>query len=246
MLDLVKGSDVMTEGSRTVCYIADTGALADRDLYDKLLKLVSSERREKAEQLSKDLDKQNCLSAELLLVRSLEDLGLSVPDLNYGYNRYGRPYLKNVPGFYFSISHSGSHVMLAAGDEPLGCDIEEIREARMNVAKRFFSSEEYDALMDTEDPEKRSLGFFSVWTMRESYIKALGRGLNKGLRSFDSIKEADGRYIVSEDKKATGWHTYLYQEIPGIVCSVTLKGKDKPCVEAVDIFKLIEGMKQRS
>ncbi len=230
----------MKEYPKTVCYAADTGALADKDLYEDLLSLVSSERKEKASKLSKETDRYNCLAAEILIRKAIEDLGLSVCGISYGYNRFGKPYLKNVPGFFFSISHSGSHLLLAAGHSPLGCDTEEIGDARMNVAKRFFSSKEYEAINDTGDPEERSRLFYAVWTMRESYIKALGQGLNKGLRSFELIKERDGSYLVAEDENLSGWHIYSYQEIPGIVCAVALNGDGgRPLIETVDIRKLI-------
>ena len=230
----------MTEYPKTVCYVADTGTLADRDLYEDLLSLVSSERKEKASKLSKETDRYNCLAAEILIRKAIEDLGLSVCGISYGYNRFGKPYLKNVPGFFFSISHSGSHLLLAAGHSPLGCDTEEIGDARMNVAKRFFSSTEYEAINDTDDPEERACQFYAVWTMRESYIKALGQGLNKGLRSFELIKDNDGSYLVTDDENPCDWHVYSYQEISGVACAVALSGKGgRPMIEAVDIGKLI-------
>jgi 4'-phosphopantetheinyl transferase len=53
----------------------------------------------------------------------------------------------------------------------------------MAVARRFFSSVEYDALCHL-DEGLRQRAFLRCWTRKESYVKALGQGLACSLKSF--------------------------------------------------------------
>ena len=53
----------------------------------------------------------------------------------------------------------------------------------MDIAKRYFHITEFNALLDC-DPSVRLSRFFDLWTLKESYIKAVGKGLHLPLDSF--------------------------------------------------------------
>ena len=57
----------------------------------------------------------------------------------------------------------------------VGFDVEEIRPAPLDVARRFAPSEQSD--ITSCRPEERDERFFSYWTLKESYMKARGLGL---------------------------------------------------------------------
>lgn len=88
----------------------------------------------------------------------------------------GKPYLPDYPDFHFSLSHSGAWVVCAAGEYPLGIDLEQVREVRRGVAERWFSPEECELLAALPDG-----GFFDLWTLKEAAVKASGEGLARGL-----------------------------------------------------------------
>jgi len=66
--------------------------------------------------------------------------------------------------------------------------------------QKIFSKEEASDLFAKEDNEKTEY-FFELWTLKESYIKADGRGLSLPLNSFFFRIENDNVIFVSESEK---------------------------------------------
>ena len=144
-----------------------------------------ADRREKLDRIK--VKRERCLSlgGTLLLQKALGERGIGAPALAYG--EQGKPFLKNRPDRHFNISHSGDHVICVFSDAPVGCDIERIRPGRERVAARCFSPEENAALAAlTGEAEKADL-FFRFWTLKESFLKAVGCGITASLSavSFD-------------------------------------------------------------
>lgn len=95
------------------------------------------------------------------------------------YAENGKPYLegRNVE---ISISHSGELWGCALSKEPVGLDIQLVREKGIrSVAKRFFHPEEYRYLQETGFTD-----FFAVWTAKESYVKFTGEGITDDFSAF--------------------------------------------------------------
>lgn len=89
----------------------------------------------------------------------------------------GKPYLEGYPGIHFNISHSGNVAACALGPRPLGVDVEVIRQVKGPVIRRVLTKKEQGYLGQV--PEGfRDREFFRFWTLKESYAKALGRGLS--------------------------------------------------------------------
>jgi 4'-phosphopantetheinyl transferase len=88
-----------------------------------------------------------------------------------------------VDDFHFNISHSGDWVVCAVDNLPVGIDVEKIHDVDLNLSARFFSEEEHKYLLSLEISKRRN-SFFELWTLKESYIKADGRGLSIPLNSF--------------------------------------------------------------
>ena len=56
----------------------------------------------------------------------------------------------------FNLSHSGDYVLCAYSDvakAQVGCDLEEVKELRLSVARRFFGEREYRHIAETKDPK---------------------------------------------------------------------------------------------
>ena len=95
----------------------------------------------------------------------------------------GKPYLVNEPGVHFSLSHSANWAVCAISDHPVGVDIERCEPGRRDIASRFFHKEEVRYL-NTLLPSARDDAFYKLWTLKESFVKSTGRGLDLPLRSF--------------------------------------------------------------
>ena len=85
----------------------------------------------------------------------------------------------------FNVSHSGDWVVLAfARGLPLGVDVECHRELEFSqLVNSFFSPHERE-MWSALPAADHTRAFFSAWTRKESYLKALGLGLSKPLDSF--------------------------------------------------------------
>lgn len=97
----------------------------------------------------------------------------------------------------FNVSHFGNWVVLAVEDVgSIGIDVERMSPIDLDIAKRYFSSYEYSDLMSIS-PEYRIEHFFRLWTLKEAYIKADGRGLSIPLDSFGFCVRANEIFFHS-------------------------------------------------
>jgi len=109
----------------------------------------------------------------------------------------GKPFYSDYPQWHFNISHSAEWVVMAFSEAEIGIDIEKIKKINYQLANRFFSAEENENLNKLEEPEKLHY-FFNLWTLKESYLKYLGRGLTKVLKSF-TIHDIGNQFYLKHD-----------------------------------------------
>ncbi len=104
---------------------------------------------------------------------------------------HGKPCL--APGsaavdWRFNVSHSGDFALFAfCRGREVGVDVEAVQPMQDAdaVARQFFSQGELQAYRALA-PRDRELGFFTFWTRKEAYLKALGGGLQSPLSEFDA------------------------------------------------------------
>lgn len=160
-------------------YVSDVSHINENEL-DIYLGRLSEYRRKKVNNLSKINDKKLSVGAGLMLDIALKPYGLNECDMTYRVNEHGKSEFANLPNVHFSISHSGDYAVCAISDNTLGCDIEKIGRVDMKIANRFFTKAECDRLNSLNfDEQKTELA--KIWTVKESYAKALGRGVNSVL-----------------------------------------------------------------
>ncbi len=157
------------------------------DNFNYLLSYVSNEKKERLNRyLSRSVAQQSLISD--VLVRSIihDKLDLNNSEIHFGQNEYGKPYLMSNSDFYFNVSHSGEWVVCAISDSVVGIDVEKIKPTDFNISKRFFSKDENDFLICKDGPQKLDT-FYDLWTLKESYIKAVGMGLHMSLSEFSIV-----------------------------------------------------------
>ncbi|MBM7624592.1 4'-phosphopantetheinyl transferase family protein [Sporohalobacter salinus] len=156
--------------------------------FNKILPLISLEKQNKAKKFLKKKDAYRTIIGEIL-IRSLiyNEFKIKNQNIIFKKNDYGKPFLKDYPEFHFNVSHSGEWVVCAVSDRKIGIDIEKIDFIDFKIAQNFFTKEEYNNLM-SKNKKDRLEYFYYLWTSKESYIKAVGKGLSISLDSF-IIKE---------------------------------------------------------
>ena len=140
---------------------------------------LSAYRAQKLESIKNERLRAQMLAAERLLVAALAACGLE-PPLDIITGKQGKPRLRNSP-LCFSLSHSGDFIACAVSDGEIGVDIQTPEEFREGLVRRFFTPNEQRQLRESERPDA---DFTALWCCKESYVKALGTGLNTPLDSF--------------------------------------------------------------
>jgi 4'-phosphopantetheinyl transferase len=170
-------------------YAADTAPLKEQAAYDRLMRLVPEQRRKITMSRKQTDDRAASLAAGLLLSLATERMGLPGADEYIKYNAYGKPYYDlaaydartavrppRIPQVYFNISHSRDRVMVVLSDMEVGCDVERVRPEAMRLASSAFHPDETAAFEMITDERERQRFFLRRWTIKESYVKAVGTG----------------------------------------------------------------------
>lgn len=164
----------------------------------KWYKHLSQERIEKVERIKKSIQKSQSIGAELLLNYAVKsEIDVKSP-IEWELDSNGKLYLKDNKGLYVNLSHSGDYAVCAVHKKPVGVDIQQCRKCDKNLAERFFTESETTAI------NCGRISFFEIWTKKESFVKAVGRGLTIPLNSFsvlEDIIEYDGKIYHFKEYK---------------------------------------------
>ena len=163
---------------------------------------VSEYRKKKIDRCVRRNDKAASLAAEMLFIDNLTDWNVNYSDIEIKDNEYGKPYIVGTGNLYFNISHSGCMVMLGIADEPIGVDIQELKEMTVDITNRFYHENEC-RLLSGMDNNMRDEAFFRIWTLKESFVKQNGQGLSYGMSKFDVTDYYESRSFIMQknDKK---------------------------------------------
>lgn len=148
-------------------------------------------------------------------------------DLIFKRNKYGKPYVYNLQEYHFNISHSGDYVVCVTHNRPVGIDIEFIKPVSLEIAKHYFSKEEYESIMRQPEDSRISY-FYDFWTMKESFIKAIGKGLHIPLNSFVFKVTEEKEFILKVNPYSGKFYFKQYHINSEHKLSVCSKAEDFP------------------
>lgn len=125
-------------------------------------------------------------------------LGILPRKLEIERRKKGKPYSLDDPNLYFNISNSGKFAVFAfSRDGEIGIDLEEIRSLPDldEMISRNFTSGEIKYIRSK--PEEMTQRFFRFWTVKESYLKAIGEGMRLAPRSLEFTIDNDKFRLLS-------------------------------------------------
>lgn len=115
--------------------------------------------------------------------------GIPPHEQTYAPNAFGKPRLVGSGEWRCNISYSGDHAVVAwCNGHDIGIDLERIRpiEDADELARLHYTLAERAALKASkQDGASYARDFLTVWVRKEACIKAIGRGLNLPLRTFE-------------------------------------------------------------
>ena len=176
------------------------------DEVQRLLLMVSAQRREQALRYKHTFGQFCCLKSWVMLRELLQQVGYDrIESDEFRYNPNGKPYIPGAP--YFSISHCKAGIAVAIDDQPIGIDIEAIRHPEPDLIERTMSPEEQAAIHDDRD-------FIRLWTRKEAVVKMQGTGIQsfEQIQKILEIGDCTLETIESEN--------YIYSIAYGKLCSI--------------------------
>ncbi|WP_156856524.1 4'-phosphopantetheinyl transferase superfamily protein [Oceanobacillus sp. AG] len=163
--------------------------------FENLYPILDIKTRKKISRLFNKNDKVRSLLGNVFLKYLLSrELNCKLSELEISYGKYGKPLLSKNSWLSFNISHSNEFIAIAISDRNIGIDIEKnIDLDYEELAMSFFTKQEYNYISTSPNVKE---SFFKIWTLKESYLKAIGTGLHTPLNSFYFSLQDDNEIIL--------------------------------------------------
>lgn len=122
--------------------------------------------------------------------RLLSTIQVQPQAIQFGIEQHGKPIVTGPSSIQrpFNVTHTDGLVMCCIGNEnhnSVGVDVERFsRRTNTDLADRNFSKPEIAFLNRCRSEESRKRTFLRIWTLKESFIKAIGTGLTMPLADF--------------------------------------------------------------
>ena len=176
-------------------YLVSAALLRDKALAGRVYACCPPARRARLEAVRDPEARLRSLAASAALMLALRDAGLQPEEAGLALTAAGKPYLPAQPGIHISLSHSGGLAVCAAGDRPLGVDIERPRTFRSSLLRRCFS-----------EAERAAAEPLRLWVLKESFVKWTGEGLSD---LPGSVLRFEGDAVSAPGTAAVFWDTVL-------------------------------------
>jgi 4'-phosphopantetheinyl transferase len=210
----------MISRNRVVAWWLDVESATHTDR-EHLLSLLSQDERSRAERFRFDQDRLSYVAAHALC-RSLLTYCLGEPPASWQFSvsHHGKPELMSPadgPRYRINLSHArGMAAAALTVEHNIGVDVEWLlRNISVdNLSKRILSERE-QSVLDSAPAEQRNELFMHFWTLKESYVKAIGMGISQSLNAFSFDLE---RLVIHFGDKLTDntdhWHFERYSPGP--------------------------------
>lgn len=144
---------------------------------------------------------------------------------------HGKPIVQTPPHACRSFNVAHTHGLVLCGIGPtrqwLGIDVEwNDRKTNPELAQRYFAPAEIKQLdLASSEAEHREL-FLRLWTLKESFIKAIGTGLFTPLDqfAFEDAGSSEPQLTVRDPELTRGrhWRFVSFQPRPGFIAAMAM------------------------
>src|SRR5690606_4458306 len=137
---------------------------------------------------------------------------------------------EGIEEFEYNLSHSGCWVAMIYGQHQVGIDVERHRKLDIDSLARICLTSSERAHLGGYNGEERERYFYQIWTCKESYIKAVGKGMSIPLDSFEVwVVERDRMCIKDQiDNRDANYVTQTYELENGYTLSACSASDDLP------------------
>jgi 4'-phosphopantetheinyl transferase len=160
--------------------------------------------------------------------------------LQFEQAEFGKLRLIGYP-IYFNLSHSANKLVIAvANRDHIGVDIEavKLRKNMFELARGVLSTTEFVAWASLEYADQL-MQFYALWTKKEAFVKAVGRGIALGLDRCEIDMPTGTRFraIPSQYGRAEDWKILAFKvasDFSGALVAPNLEwvvGEGRFCLE---------------
>jgi 4'-phosphopantetheinyl transferase len=218
----------------------------DAELMQEYLPLLNAEEHQRFEAFRVEPARKSFLVSRALLRTTLaQRLKCSPDELQFRRDHNDKPQLATPASHWqFNLSHAGDWAVLALSSAgAIGIDVEfhERRNQLDGISNRFFSAAEHRYLSGLPEDFRRQR-FFELWTLKEAYVKALGRGIATALAGTDIEYLNDTEILLSLSDAARcdgAVHCWHYALTPADSLALALIDDAGASVSAPRIFRSI-------
>ena len=194
--------------------------------------VLDTGERKQLERFIRREDAHRYLVSHLLVRRTLSKY-LDIAPSEWVFTRaaHGRPEIANpnLPALRFNLTHThGLSACIVTLSADCGVDAEFINANRHStgIAGRMFSQTEVDRLQQLEGRDQVDY-FFTLWTLREAYVKARGLGISFPMRKLTFTVENDRSIRVSFHPeladRSEDWQFQLLRPTPQHITAVAIR-----------------------
>lgn len=158
--------------------------LVSEDIWDFDLEAalgeISVQRREQALKFRHEQGQRLCVLAYQLLKQGLREAYGITENPIFEYNEHGKPSIVGHPDIFFNLSHCKEAVACVVSDQPVGIDVESIREYKESLVRYTMNDAETQQIESADNPAS---AFIRLWTMKEATMKLMGTGISNDMKT---------------------------------------------------------------
>lgn len=175
-----------------ICLFAHSDKISD-DIAGIVEGMLPDWRVKTAYSYMSECDRKASVLGYFMVAAGLEQMGVYAGMPQFGYGKFGKPYLLNYPGVEFNISHCKSGVAVVLDSARVGIDVEDTMPFDAELARAVCSDEEFDSVCAAPSPAE---AFTLLWTRKEALSKFCGEGISD-VEHLKPILRDDSVNIVS-------------------------------------------------
>ncbi|MCL6454599.1 MAG: 4'-phosphopantetheinyl transferase superfamily protein [Alicyclobacillus sp.] len=178
---------------------------ADR-LRRKFLGFLAEDQQERVSRCLDPMASRQIVVADLLVRAVLgERLQVKNHQLAFERNEHGKPSLRGTSQVHYNVSHSREWILCAVGTAEVGVDIQYMQPFNHGAVHRYLHPAEQRDIAAQGSAARQLVRFYEIWTRKESYVKAMGRGFAEPLSSFCVVPAEEGDACLADGTSGTQW-----------------------------------------
>ena len=213
-------------------------AITDPEQLAEYTSMLSSAEKQRQQRFYFEKDRHRFLVSHALVRKVLSFYIDVVPgDWEFSVNPHGRPDISGpeiTSALQFNLSHTvGLAACVVALESDCGIDVEQVtaRGNQLAIAEKMFAVSELAELkkLDGQAFQER---FFTCWTLREAYCKALGTGIGHTSNNYAFEVGHDDQYRIRFDASSgvqgEHWQFTVLRPGPDHLAAVAIRSAGLP------------------